>query len=232
MDRFEGVDLNENNIESIVLEQLTTGKYRSKFDNAPGDWLIRAWKSISIPARRQIEAAVNQTLYHTDPAMRVEALATLDMATDMADPFVLVDLAENHFELFKGLQRESDPADKDRGRDFVRLTANVASDTHGDPFRHKMALDATYGSSVLAALARLEPHWTAEHASELVAKQLDPDGNRLNILIFNLRNNPQNLKAFVQNLAKQPDMNGRLRTTIQAKIRDEQLQQELLALVG
>lgn len=63
MDRFEGVDLNENDIEAVVLEQLATGKYRGNFDNAPGDWLIRGWKSISVPGRRQMETAVYTPLF-------------------------------------------------------------------------------------------------------------------------------------------------------------------------
>jgi hypothetical protein len=227
--QFEGVDLSANNLTKKVIEQLATGLHRGHDDSSPSDWLVRAWETIPSPKRAQLAEAVNEALTHSSPQVRTEALRTLDMAPKMADPNVLLGIAENQFELFRGLRRPNDAPQVDRGRDFVQLTASVATGASGSQFRHKMATDPDYGLHVLASLARLEPDWTVAHVADLVAPELDSDGTRLNILIFNFRQDLARLQQLVGNLATVPSLHGRLRDSIQSKIKDSQSQAILLA---
>jgi hypothetical protein len=75
----------------------------------------------------------------------------------------------------------------------------------------------------------LEPDWTVAHVADLVAPELDSDGTRLNILIFNFRQDLARLQQLVGNLATVPSLHGRLRDSIQSKIKDSQSQAILLA---
>lgn len=222
----------EVHTKQLIEEQLKTGVHREKMDTAPSDWVVRAWQALPKKEAGWVATAVHQSLLHDAPAVRVEALRTLDMAPKMVDAAFLLNVATHHFDLFRGLHRPGDSANTDRGRDLVQLTASVATGTPGNAFRHHLATDPTYGMHVLAALARLEPDWTAEHAADLANAQIDPDGTRLTILIFNLRHDPAHLQAFVRQLhAQEPGLNDRLRHTIRAKIRDPHLQAALLAIL-
>ncbi len=227
--QFEGINLSADNLTKLVVEQLATGAYRGYNDLSPGDWLVRAWHALPSPTREQLAGAVNQALKHPSPPVRVEALRVLDMAPKMADPEVLLAIAESHFDLFRGLRRADDAVQVDRGRDFVQLTANVATGSSGSQFRHTMATDPVYGLHVLAALARLEPDWTVTHAADIVTSQLDADGTRLNILIFNFRQDWPRMQQLVHNLAQAPALHDRLRDAILNKIKDPQHQTALLA---
>lgn len=227
---FEGVDF-ESDVMHLVQVQLNNGIYRGKLDDASGDWLIRAWQALPQKEAQTMATAVNQCLINDSPDIRAEAVRTLDMCPEMADPTILLDLAKNRFELFRGLRRSSDSPQVDRGRDFVQLTASLASGDRGRDFRRQMAKDPVYGMNVLAALTQDDADWVVSHANELLNAQIDPDNSRLNIVIFNLRKKPQQLTQLVTNLAIQKGNNGRLQSTIQAKIRDPQLQATLLAIL-
>jgi hypothetical protein len=216
----------------LIKTQLAEGIHRVREDTAPSDWVVRAWQALPQKEAGWVATAVHQSLLHDSPTVRAGALRTLDMAPQMVDAAFLLDVATNHFDLFRGLQRPGDSASTDRGRDLVQLTASVATGTSGNAFRHRLATDPTYGIHVLAALARLEPDWTAEHAADLANAQIDPDGTRLTILIFNLRHDAAHLQQFVRQLhAQELGLNGRLHHTIQAKIRDSRLQAALLAIL-
>lgn len=230
--QFEGVDLSDMDLTELVINQLATGTHRAFADSSSGEWLVRAWQSLPPNGRTHLSAAVHQALQNDSPDIRVEALRTLDMCPQMADADTLLQLAQTRFDLFRGLRSRSDGMDVDRGRDFVQLTAHVATGSQGQAFRRQMALDPTYGMNVLASLVDEDVDWVLAHADELFNTTIDPDGVRLNIVFFNLRQNPPQLAQLVKQLAQaQPALHGRLRATIQSTIRDAPLQRQLLDLV-
>jgi len=141
----------------LVADQLATGRYRGREDSAPGDWLARAWHALPADERPRLTAAIHAALTHADPQVRVEAVRLLDGNPRMADPERLLDLVEQHWDLFKGLRSPLDPPGVDRGSDLVRLVADRASGSRGTHFRKNMSRDPVYGIHVLAALADEEP---------------------------------------------------------------------------
>lgn len=154
MTTFEGIDFQAVDIPQLVQKQLAAGIYRGKWDNAPGDWLERAWQALPTEKAAQLAAAVHQALQSDSPDIRAEAVLTLDGCPQMADPAVLLNLAETQFDLFKGLRRSNDNPQTDRGRDFVQLTAGVTQGAGGRTFRRQMAQDPVYGMHVLASLTQ------------------------------------------------------------------------------
>lgn len=230
--QFEGVDFSKVGVTQLVADQLATGNYRGREDGAPGDWLVRAWQALPEKEAEWVATAVNQALQNDSADIRAEAVRTLDICPQMADPASLLDLAETQFDLFRGLRRSTDGPQVDRGRDFVQLTASVADGERGRAFRRRTALDPVYGLHVLAVLVQKDADWVVAEADELFNVQIDPEGTRLTIAFFNLRQNSQLLAQLVKKLAQsQPPLHGRLQDTIRAKVRDEQQQRQLLALV-
>jgi len=228
---FEGMEFT-GDLTRLVADQLATGRYRGREDSAPGDWLARAWHALPADERPRLTAAIHAALTHADPQVRVEAVRLLDGNPRMADPERLLDLVEQHWDLFKGLRSPLDPPGVDRGSDLVRLVADRASGSRGTHFRKNMSRDPVYGIHVLAALADEEPEWAAEHIHELVTPALDPHGMRLKVLVYNLRRRPAVLRKAVTVLAaRQPACKARLTETIRAQVGAAALQAELLRLL-
>jgi len=175
---FEGVEFT-GDLTQLVVEQLSTGKYRGREDGAPSDWLDRAWHALPAVERSRLSAAFNQALNHSNPNVRAEAVRLLDGNPRMADPQRLLDVVEHRWNLFKGLRGRGDSPTIDRGRDLAQLTEARATGSSGARFRQKMAPDPVYGIHVLAALAESDSTWAVDHIHELVAPALDPNGSRL-----------------------------------------------------
>ncbi len=229
---FEGVDFT-GDLYLLVVEQLAAGRYRGREDSAPGDWIDRAWRALPPAVQAQLTAAIHQALTHPDPEVRAGAVRLLDGNPRIADPQRLLDLAENHWELFRGLRGPLDPPDVDRGRALLQLAAHHASGLRGAQFRQRMALDPEYGICVLAALAENEPAWAAEHIHELAAPELDPHGARLTVLVYNLQRRPETLRQAAARLAgRYPGLMARLAQTIRAEVRSAALKKSLLRKIS
>ena len=225
---FEGVEFT-GDLYPLVVEQLAAGRYRGREDSAPGDWLDRAWHALPPAVQTRLTAAIHQALTHSDPEVRAEAVRLLDGNPGMADPQRLLDLAEYHWDLFRGLRGPLDAPHVDRGRALLQLAAHHASGPRGARFRQTIALDPEYGICVLAALAENEPDWAAEHIHELVAPELDPNGARLTVLVYNLQQRPETLRQAVSNLATRlPELQARLAQTIRAEVRSAARRKSLL----
>ena len=228
MTTFENISFT-GDLTQLVTEQLATGKYRGREDNAPSDWLARAWHALPRKERSQLTTAIHQALTHSNPQVRAEAIRLLDGNRRIADPQRLLSLVERHWDLFKGLRGPGDAPSIDRGRDLVQLVADRVSGSRGAHFRQMMARDPVYGIHVLAALAEEDSVWTAEHIHELVTPALDPNGSRLSVLVYNLQQRPEVLRHAVTNLAdRQPSLKGKLAQVIRSEVRSSNLQNELL----
>jgi hypothetical protein len=228
---FEKVSFNGDLIQ-LVTEQLATGKYRGREDSAPGDWLARAWHALPRTERSHLTAAIHQVLTHSNPQVRAEAVRLLNGNRCMADPQRLLNLVEQHWDLFRGLRGPQDAPGIDRGCDLVQLVADRVRGSHGAYFRQTMALDPVYGIHVLAALAEEDTVWTAEHIHELVTPELDPNGSRLNVLVYNLQQWPEAMQNALANLAgRQPALKERLAQVIRSEVRSSELRNELLQIL-
>ncbi len=228
MTTFEGVEFT-GDLTQLVVEQLATGKYRGREDSAPGDWLDRAWHALPAAERSGLTSAIHKALTHSNPDVRAETVRLLDGNPRMADPQRLLEAFEQHWNLFKGLHGKNDSPGADRGRDLVQLTAARAEGTRGAHFRQKMAIDPVYGIHVLASLAEKEPAWAVEHIHELVTPELDPNGARLTVLVYNLQQRPEALRSAVANLtSRQPALKAQLEKTIRAEVSPADLKAELL----
>lgn len=220
----------DSNVNQLVLEQFATGKHRGPSDTAPSDWVVRAWQALPAQAASWVASAVHNALLDTSPVVRAEALRTLDLAPKMMDVSFLLDVVQNHFDLFRGLKRSGDSANTDRGRDLVQLVAGGATGQHGRLFRRQMAIDPNYGIYVLAMLTREDADWVIQNSSQLVNQKIDSGGKRLEIILFNLRKNETQLKQFVKVLIENNLVdNSHLTRAIQTKIRDTSLQHKLLS---
>lgn len=219
----------QSNTEALVVKQLAEGTYRHAGDSAPSDWVARVWQDLPSKEAGWVAMAVHNALLHETPTIRAEALRTLDIAPKMANGYFLLDVVQNHFDLFRGLQRKGDSPNADRGRDLVLLTAGVVSGELAHDFRRTMATDPDYGLHVLASLTQKDVDWVVENGAKLVNDQLDPTGVRLGVILFNLRKDEKRLTQLVKNIGGSGVVdNGRLTTTIQNKIKDKTLQDKLL----
>jgi hypothetical protein len=232
-DCFEGVDLGLTvDLDQLVAIQLSKGQYSGEQDQSPSDWLIRAWGKLSPEGQDCLSSSVHRVLLHESPTVRAEAVRTLDVCSHMAQPQLLLYLAEHHFDLFRGVRRAEDPPDMDRGSDFVQLVCAVAGGAEGSRFRREMAFDPTYGGDVLPSLVRHEPDWVVDHIARLVHLDLDPLGFRLQLLLSRLQGNTDRLRRVVANLAgKGPALRARLRMLLRRQIHCPELYAELLALM-
>ena len=228
MTTFDGVDFS-GDLAQLVFDQLAKGMHRGREDSAPGDWLDRAWHALPPAERSPLTAAVHQALTHPNPAVRSEAVRLLDGNPSMANPTCLLELVEQHWDLFKGLRGPLDSPEVDRGHAMAQLTAHHAAGPRGELFRQTMARDPVYGENVLAALAYEETSWVIEHIHELVTPELDPNDVRLNVLVFNLQQQPAMLRRAVANLLdRQPNLRERLAQVIRASVRSRRLRANLL----
>lgn len=225
---FDGVDFS-GDLAQLVFDQLATGMHRGREDSAPGDWLDRAWHALTAAERPPLTAAIHQALTHPNPEVRSEAVRLLDGNPSMADPATLLDLVEQHWDLFRGLRGPLDAPEVDRGHAMAQLAAHHGAGPRGERFRQAMARDPVYGVNVLAALAEEETAWAVEHIHELVNPELDPTGVRLNVLVFNLQRQPAMLRRAVANLLdRQPNLRERLGQVIRACVRSRRLRAALL----
>lgn len=221
---FEGVTFDEStNWERLVVEQLQSGTHRGRNDFAPGDWLVRAWKTLPSGYKGQLENAIYDALTHSDEDVRMGALRIIDGGLGKLQYSRILPLAETQLGQPEG----------ERGGQFsvdlVRL-ASGATGSKGKRFRRKLALDKTHGVGVLAATVRYDVAWVIDNAARLVDESIDPQGKRLPILLFNLfRHHKKELEQFVKALKDEPQMRLRLSQVIKDEVSDKALRDRLLA---
>ena len=233
MTQFENVAFNSSpTTKQLITDQLERGLHRGRGDSAASDWVVRAWQALPAKEAGWVADAVHDALTHPDPTVRAEAVRALQIAPRMADPDSLLNLAQNQMHLFRGLRRDEDSPNKDRGSDFVQLVASVAEGAKGRAFRRQMARDRQYGLHVLAALTQDEPEWVVAQSAVLLNPTIDPDGTRLNVVLFNLRHDPDRLQQLVTQLHREGVVGReRLLSAVRAKLRPS-LQQTLLDLLA
>lgn len=232
MDKFEGVEINGNPTDLVVL-QLKTGRYSKPQDELPGQWLKRAWEAISPAGKQQLTEAIHQALLNDSSQVRVEALVLLEVSPAMVNSTKLLEVAQNHLNLFEGLRHSYDPPHANRARDLVRMASASAQGSSAAAFRQKMAVHPEYGSAVLAGLAKHNPEWLLQNLTKVINPTLDPQWKRPDIVLYNLRGDLASLEKVVKTLATEyPESRPSLAKAITQNIKNSEWQKQLLNLVG
>lgn len=222
---FEGVDLGHSvDLTTLVQTQLKYGTHRRRDDSRPADWLVDAWEAVNPVHQRRLSDAVHEALVSSDAKIRSEALSVLNMRPSMAQGDKLLEIADNRWHLFQSLSHRD-------SQKFIHLTASKAVGSGGSRFRRRMVTDATYGGSVLASLVANETDWVIANAAKIVGHKLDPQGERMGILVFAMyRQGASNLRRLVKQLAPFSYLRQRLTTAIMANV-PPNAQAEFLALI-
>lgn len=188
------------------------------------DWAMAAVKATELESR--MTDAVMQLLTDSNLSVRSHAVT---LAKNFASRFSspdLLNVLQNHTELFEGVKSIADSDDPDLAWGLLEAMSQhpLSSDKVRDRLRGA-ALDSTNGSRLLAALTQDDTHWVLAHGVELTT------ANLLNaeIILANLTKEAERLQ-FVRAFRKQPSVLRRgVLTAIEESTDDPEQQRRLKA---
>ncbi len=224
-----GVKVKPDKVDDLVSEQLSSGtpwSERDDYDNASG--LQRAMKAVSDAALQDLFLdAVVKLLTDSANDVRREAVKTVRCFGSRVNADDLARLLREHPDLYRG------PIDLPEGDlRWLMISAIAAAVKPGNTLAIDMlrqaARDPAMGGSVLAGLIDADLTWMVTHPSDW----LDSDGERLRVILFNVRDDPT-VEKVVRAIASSPSevRAGAIRA-IREQVADRDQAGRLIRLLG